>query len=126
VVLHFMTHAVAERQVFAHAIIVLHVPAKLILAILHCRIAEPLCVLRGQCELERRPVRELKSAKPDRRLVTRLGIGVTLQPETDAVLVARVINVVDEFKLELTTTARSLRAAVVESTGNENRLTFAD
>src|SRR5215467_9815878 len=46
VILHFMTHAVAERQVFAHAIIVLHVPAKLILAILHRRIADALRVLR--------------------------------------------------------------------------------
>src|SRR6185369_4160635 len=63
VILKLVTHAVAERQVLAHAKVVLNVPAELILSILHSRVADALCELSRQSGFESIDIRELKSAK---------------------------------------------------------------
>ena len=62
-VLHFVTHAVTERQILAHAKVVLNVPAELILRIFNQWIADALRELRRQAGFERGEIRELKSAE---------------------------------------------------------------
>ncbi len=117
-----MSRAVAQRQIFAHAIVVLNVPAKLILAILHRRIADALRELRRQSGFKRSEIGELESAEGVGTIVTAITAGFELRAETKSVFFECVVDVVREFKIELSAAPTSLCAAVVERPGNENRL----
>src|ERR671926_730718 len=117
-----MSRAVAQRQVLAHAKVVLNVPAKLILAILHRRIADALRVLRGQSRFISSEICELESAERISAIVTAITTGFDLRAETKSVFRECVVHVVREFEVELSAAAASLRAAVVERTRHEDRL----
>src|ERR1043165_7507794 len=117
-----MTHAVTQREVLAHAPIVLHVPAELRLTVLDGRIANALRELRRQSGLERGEVRKLKSPESICRVVAFVSAGFQLHTKTNAVFFERVVDVVVELEFELTAAAAPLRAAVVESARHEDRL----
>ena len=97
-----MAHAVTERQILSHAEIVLNVPAKLILPVLHRRIADALRVLRRQSRFVSSEIGKLKRAKRIGPVVTAIAAGFELGAETKSMFLERVVNVVCEFKIELT------------------------
>ena len=101
-ILHFVTHAVAERQILAHAEIVLNVPAELILPILHRRIADALRVLRRQSGFESSEIGKLKRAERIGPIVTAIAARFELRAETNAMFLERVVDVVCELEVELT------------------------
>src|SRR6185369_15666666 len=113
--------AVAERQILAHAKIVLNVPAELILSILHRRITDALRELGRQSCFESVEIRELKSPEGIRPLVAAIPAGFELPTETHTVFLERVVDVVRELEIELPATAASLRAPVVKCARNQNR-----
>src|SRR5688500_18553081 len=114
-------HAVAQRQVLLHTKIVLHVPAELIMRILDERIADALRVLRRQASLVCGEVRELKSSKSIVEFVAAITCGVELPAKTNSVFLERVVDVVCDLQIELVSSTRALRAAVVEGARNQNR-----
>src|SRR6185369_4696271 len=114
-------HAVAERQVLAHAKVVLNIPAELILSILHGRIADALRELGRQSGFECIDIRELKSAEWIRSFVAAIAAGLELPAETKTMFLECIIDIVRKLDIKLPATATPLRAAVVERARNQNR-----
>src|SRR6185369_8049958 len=121
VILKLVTHAVAERQVLAHAKVVLNIPAELILSILHGRIADALRELGRQSGFECIDIRELKSAEWIRSFVAAIAAGLELPAETKTMFLECIIDIVRKLDIKLPATATPLRAAVVERARNQNR-----